>query len=78
MDIFSGVGIGSSNIILLGSATAMLTSGSSGYVFEWLSCSNKIVQRWPNIKVCLLVPLWSDTVLTHFLRNVQELGLVFC
>ena len=70
MDIFEGVGMGSSNIILLGYATAMLTSGSSGYVFEWLACANKLVQKWPNVKVCPQVPLWSDSVPGHFLRTV--------
>ena len=60
LEIFAGVGNGGSNIILLDSATSLLTSGSRGYVFEWLACAKKIVTRWPNVKVCPLVPLWTE------------------
>ena len=69
--------MGCSNIILLGSASAIATSSSSGYVFEWISCAKKITNRWPNIKICPLVPLWSDGVPGQFLRSVQEIGSVF-
>ena len=44
LELFMGVGIGGSNIILLGSATSLISSGSSGYVFEWLACAKKLSQ----------------------------------
>ena len=77
LEMMAGVGMGSSNIILLGSASAIATSGSSGYVCEWISCAKKLTTRWPNVKVCPLVPLWSDGVPGQFLRSVQEIGSVF-
>ena len=77
LEMMAGVGMGCSNIILLGSATAISTSGSSGYIFEWISCAKKITSRWPNVKICPLVPLWSDSVPGQFLRSVQEIGSVF-
>ena len=33
--------------------------------------------RWPNVKICPLVPLWSNGVPVQFLRSVQEIGSVF-
>ena len=77
LELMAGVGMGSSNIILLGSASAIATSGSSGYVFEWIGCAKKISSRWPNVKVCPLVPLWGEGVPGQFLRSVQEIGSVF-
>ena len=69
--------MGCSNIILLGSASAIATSGSSGYVFEWISCAKKITNRWPNVKICPLVLLWSDGVPSQLLHSIQEIGSVF-
>ena len=77
LEIFAGVGNGGSNIILLDSATSLLTSGSRGYVFEWLACAKKIVTRWPNVKVCPLVPLWTENAPGQFIRSLQELSSVF-
>ena len=57
IELFTGKQMGNSNIILLGSANHMSGSGSSGYVFDWLACAEKIVTRWPNVKVCPLVPI---------------------
>ena len=77
LEMMAGVGMGSSNIILLGSASAIATSGSSGYVFEWISSTKKITNCWPNVKICPLVLLWSDGVPGQFLHSVQEIGSVF-
>ena len=77
LEVFAGVGIGGSNIILLGSASLLITAGSSGYVFEWLACAKKIVSRWPNVRVCPLVPLWTDCVPGQFIRSLQELSSGF-
>ena len=65
------------NIILLGSASAVVCSGSSGYVFEWIAWAKKIMTCWQNVKVCPLVPLWCDGVPGQFLRSVQDIGSVF-
>ena len=59
------------------SATSLLTSGSSSYVFEWLACAKKIASRWPNVKVCPLVPLWTESAPGQFIRSLQELSSVF-
>ena len=77
VEIFAGKQMGNSNIILLGSANQMSRTGSSGYVFNWLACADKIVSRWPNVKVCPLVPLWSEPVSGKLVRTVQELCSVF-
>ena len=42
LEVFAGVGIVCSDIIFLGSASSMLTSGSSGYMFKWFSCAKKL------------------------------------
>ena len=69
--------MGNSNIILLGSANQMSRTGSSGYVFDWLACAEKIISRWPNVKVYPLVPIWSESVSAKLVWTVQELCLVF-
>ena len=77
MEVFTGKQMGNSNIILLGSANQMSRTGSSGYIFDWLACAEKIVSRWPNVKVCPLVPIWSESVSGKLVRTVQELCSVF-
>ena len=42
LEVFAGVGIVCSDIIFLGSASSMLTSGSRGYMFKWFSCAKKL------------------------------------
>ena len=77
MEVFTGKQMGNSNIILLGSANHMSRTGSSGYVFNWLACAEKIILQWPNVKVCPLVPIWSESVSDKLVRTVQELCSVF-
>ena len=69
--------MGNSNIILLGSANQMSCTGSSGFVFDWLACAEKNVSHWPKVKVCPLVPIWTEPVSGKLIRTVQELCSVF-
>ena len=36
-----------------------------------------LLSRWPNVRVCPLVPLWTDCVPGQFIRSLQELSSVF-
>ena len=65
------------SIVLLGSSTSMLQQGSSGYIFEWLTCAKRLVGKWGNLKVCPLIPLWGSTVPGRMHRTLLELGAAF-
>ena len=73
IELFTGKQMGNSNIILLGSTNQMSCTGGSGYVFDWLACAEKIVSCWPNVKVCPLVPIWTEPVSSKLIWKVQEL-----
>ena len=55
----------------------MLQQGSSGYIFEWLACTKRLVGKWGNLKVCPLIPLWGGTVPGRMHRTLLELGAAF-
>ena len=55
----------------------MLQQGSSGYIFEWLACTKRLVGKWGNLKVCPLIPLWGGTVPDRMHRTLLELGAAF-
>ena len=77
MEVFTGKQMGNSNIILLGSANQMSRTGSSGHVFNWLACVEKITLQWPNVKVCPLVPIWSESVSGKLVRTGRSSALSF-
>jgi hypothetical protein len=70
-------GIPHNSIILLGTATSLLHQGSSGYIFEWISCARKITARWPTANICPLPPILNDTAPGQLFRTVMETASVF-
>ena len=42
-----------------------------------MACAKKIATRWLNVKVCPLVPLWTENALGQFIHSLQELSSVF-
>ena len=74
IEVVQGGGLTNCSIVLLGSSTSMLQQGSSGYIFEWLTCAKRLVGKWGNLKVCPLIPLWGGTVPGRMHRKLLELG----
>ena len=64
-------------MILLGSATSMLHQGSSGYIFEWICCSQVITAKWPTVIVCQLPPILLENAPGQLFRTILEVGTIF-
>ena len=55
----------------------MLHKGSSGNVFDWLACAKKITNKWGNVKVYPLIPVWNESIQGELHRVILETGTAF-
>jgi len=78
MDVLNTFGgVPSNTIILLGSASHLLRSGSSGYVMEWLDSAARLTQRWNSVRVCPLVPILLENSPGTLFRSICETSAAF-
>jgi len=66
-------GIPGNSVILLGSGTHLLRTGSSGYSKTWVEMSDKLVRWCPTAQICPLPPVLSGPNPGSIFRSIVEL-----
>jgi len=70
-------GIPDNCVILLGSGTNLLRSGSAGYACAWIEANKKLCSLSPSIKVCPLPPFLTEISPGRIFSDVMELHCWF-
>ena len=67
-------GLPNSTIILLGSGTHLLRTGSAGYARAWVECNARLASLSSSSQICPLPPMLSGPAQGNLFRSVVELN----
>jgi len=74
-EILEGKKAMSGSVVLIGSGSHLIRVGACAYAFDWCEAVAACKNKWPDLSICPLVPIFGSDLPGHVARDVTQLSV---